>query len=490
MVYRGLAHQSISNATLHIVSSDLVISNAAAVASFGTSILLGDSDGGAITLGRLELPSAPQGSTVEIRSRGTVNGVPDQPIGTLRLAKLASSLRASVAHTPLGVSGAMAVVLDGSAVVDATEDFLSTDFPLALFARVAGIQVWASSGGLEEVIRFDDRQPISINGRSPVLGNRILIRSATNQAVPYPSSVQAVSRLDIVGAGLPSFRITDEELGKFRRRTRALGQARLLGVGDWVWMGNLVAGGAHPDGVEFPLAGKDAFTVYWRQLDRFGEVPPGAVLENCTVGYANGGLVPLLWSRVTSLGAQKEIVADFSALGSTSCRIAVLWTNVVVFSTSLDGARGLVARTTHWPAGLKGGSGQNESNNVYASWTWATPQSFDISNQSFQGDEVRVNAAPGEGYFGTQFSSIALQASGFNDISLVADIAEYRAPITAKLQAIGGVLVLSWDTADPGQILQSADNVDGPWKDVPGAVTSPCLVQPVGLQKFLRVIQR
>jgi hypothetical protein len=62
-------------------------------------------------------------------------------------------------------------------------------------------------------------------------------------------------------------------------------------------------------------------------------------------------------------------------------------------------------------------------------------------------------------------SSFTLQAQGFPELNLVADIAQTARPITAKIQNFGGVLGVLWDTFNPRQVLQGADDIDGTWTD-------------------------
>ncbi len=49
---------------------------------------------------------------------------------------------------------------------------------------------------------------------------------------------------------------------------------------------------------------------------------------------------------------------------------------------------------------------------------------------------------------------------------------------------------LMWDTAYLPKVLQGADVPVGPWTEVPGATSSPYLLQPVEQKKIIRVIQR
>jgi fibronectin type 3 domain-containing protein len=60
-------------------------------------------------------------------------------------------------------------------------------------------------------------------------------------------------------------------------------------------------------------------------------------------------------------------------------------------------------------------------------------------------------------------------------------------PLKLSIVLDGAGVVVSWDV--PGAVLQQADEVTGPWTDVPGA-SSPYRVQPTAPQKFYRLVLR
>jgi uncharacterized repeat protein (TIGR03803 family) len=487
LVYQGLAHESISNATLGVLGSDLVISNSANAASFGASVVLGDSSGATLTLDGRDLSGAPEGSSVELLSHGSVDGVPDQPISRLRVSNFGNGLRISADYSTLGATGITAVVLDGSRVADATEVFLATDIEPAQRVHLSSRATWASGRELKESIGFDDRLPISLNAKPPVLGDHILLTPQFDTSTAQSSGpIGTISRVALVGTGLPSFRITDEEPGKFLLEHHALGQATLLAMGDWMRVGNLASGDDALDGVEFSLAGKDTFSAFWRPLDRFGEVSPGAIVQASLV---TAGAQSFPWLQMISVGAQKEIRADFSALGVSSCLVEVRQSNEVVSSTSVPAVTGVAAQATDWPIGVGAGRDSNNPSNIYASWIWISPETFTVAGQAVVGDELRINAFPTGP--GLNVSSIRLQASGLPDLRIVYDATHSGAPITTGIQTFpGGILAISWDTSNPGQKLQSADDPHGLWQDVPGATTSPYLLVPKRTKQFIRVFQR
>jgi hypothetical protein len=84
---------------------------------------------------------------------------------------------------------------------------------------------------------------------------------------------------------------------------------------------------------------------------------------------------------------------------------------------------------------------------------------------------------------------VELEEAGGGSAAIGGERYEFVVPEQRPMIGLGagpGGLVLTW--AAPGA-LQAADNVIGPWADVPGAV-SPYTVQPVGARKFYRVIYR
>src|SRR6185503_15546138 len=119
-----------------------------------------------------------------------------------------------------------------------------------------------SRGSIATRLELTQPDPIMVAGDAPVIGNRIDITGFdpmhTNLA-----DVSSVSPLEILRAGLNSFRIVGEELGMFQRGHQALGQLRLLAVGDVLRVDNFAATSRETCSVRFPVSGADTFTAFW-----------------------------------------------------------------------------------------------------------------------------------------------------------------------------------------------------------------------------------
>src|SRR5262249_22169206 len=145
-------------------------------------------------------------------------------------------------------------------------------------------------------------------------------------------------------------------------------------------------------------------------------------------------------------------------------------------------APGLAPRAAEGPQGAGRAYPNPPTDPEYVGWVGPGPTSLEIYNQCIVGDQLPLSGLTNSCY---AIPSLSRQAAGPTEIDLVAARAEAHAPIPAKIQVFGGVLGVVWDTANPRQSLQSAENLLGPWTDVPGATTSPYLLVPEAPNKFL-----
>ena len=449
--------------------------------------MLGDASFGRVNIAGFA-PSDSDGATVQVRAVGTLNNVPEQYLGSVVATKSGSDTILSFDRTPLGANTSVVSVYDGPKLVKVGVDVANPTVRLPGGNWLCTPILASGPGSISTRIDLSELAFVLAIDNQPVKADRIEITMFDPMHLNQ-TDVSTVSRLEMLGAGLNSFRILGEELGKFQRRHQAIGGARLLAVGDLLRVDNLPTPAIPPRtaGVRFLLNDSDTFSAFWKQLDRFGEVPPGTMLRASLEGRTNGGGESLLgFTEITSLGVQKEIAADFSAAGVSSRLVDVLRGNVVLFSTTLGGAAGLVARTAEWPDGVR----TERSIPVFPdivriSWRWIAPVAIEVASRTYLADELRVSLEVAGGPI--LLSSLSLQASGFAQIDLVADIAHSSAPVTATARTIGGVLLIEWDVANPGQVLQGADAIDGTWADIPGATSSPYVVPTIGSKKFIRV---
>jgi hypothetical protein len=493
LVYRGLAHQPISNATLEVVSSELVVSNRAGASSFGASVVLGDAGYGVVQVGDFS-DADPNGASIHVRAEGTLDGVPGQYLGALVATKSGSNTLFTADRSRLGGDASVISVYDGPILVKTSVNLSNpvVRVPDRLRLGWRADPIWRMGpGSIPTLIEFPERVSIIVADDAAVTGDRVSI-SGFDPDHTNRTDVGSVSSLEIVGTGLNSFRVFDGELGMFHRGHQALGGTRLLVIGDALRVDHFAdyLDPAGPAGVRFPLNNADTFSAWWRTLDRFHPAPPPDALIRIggDGAFVGGQEQPLDSSQITLIGDTKEITSECIALGASSRRTEVYRNAALVLTTSISGNTGVVAQVRDWPVGagkmIVGPDGTLAD--VY--WRWLPATQFTINGQMVDGDELRIiaeNVPPLD-----HLSSFTLRAAGFPEINFVADIAQTTAPVTAKAQAAGGALVISWDVANPRQVLQQADNPAGPWTDVPGATSSPYLVNPVGAKKFLRVFQK
>lgn len=493
--FQGRAHRPVGFATLATPAgpdSDLVVSNLTANSSFGVSASPGQV--GFVTARWAGFNDAdPDGALVEASTFGTLDGIPGQYLGTVRATKDGRDILFSTDRSPLGTGPLLVSVFDHAQLAG-----VAARMPTGAMVRALGPGLDACSltptaprhpGSIATLIEFPAAVTLVLPDGSTTRGTRIVFDEFDPEHTNH-TEVSSVSRSDIRGAGLTAFRLKAEQSGAYRQAHQALGQARLLGVGTWLRLDHLVSAGSNPDGVAFPASGHDDTLVYWRQPNRFGETPPGAFLQaGLQPEESSAGPWPIPWFQVTGRDAGVTIAADLSPVGATSRRVDILHSNAVVFTTTLGAATGPVAQAAHWPAGFRGGNEPSLPGSLAGSWRWIAPEEFTIGGQTIAGDQLRVSAVPALGNIRPW--TLRLLAAGLPKLELAHETASTPAPIRTRITVLpGGTLVVWWDSSNPGQVLQIADDPGGPWSDIPGATASPYLLQPAGTKGFLRVAER
>jgi hypothetical protein len=352
---------------------------------------------------------------------------------------------------------------------------------------------------LRTYINLPERTEIEIPSAPPappIIGNRIVFDGCFTclpPGVPWTKDVTTISFFDVEGSGLSSFRIIEERLNKFGQLHRALGLAQLEATGTDLYVKNLVSGPDNPAGVEFNSGSTsyEASTyvpphVFWRPINSFGTVFPGAILRASVRGaFVNQGEQLLASSQITDLGSTKEITADHSALGATSRIVEVLSSNVVVYSANIVGSNGVVAHVSSWAEGW--GTVADFSVNCPVWRFWPTTL-FEVNNHSVAGDEIRI--APVGGTTPDHLSSFSLQAAGIPELELSAESVEATSPITMQIQRFGNAVAISWTPTGSGQVLQCANRVTGPYWEVPGGDAGSYVTSIGAKNQFYRVVQR
>lgn len=507
--FSGLSHLPIGQASLAVSSNEFLVTNLGTSNDYGASVALGSASFAEVSVVG-PIPAAPEGAEVRVKSYGELNGVRDQLIGSLIATKVGTNLQFSADLAPLDaplpgsptpdgpITDVHYLIFDGPIIVAGGPFTNTIRIPNKLrLAWLAGPWQMFRPGAFRASIELSNRTPVIISGQPSVLGTRVEFQVCWTCGNPSPQpslrDAPSLSRVDLVAHGLPSFIISHERLGLLAQAHEAAGLARILGVGKELHVRNLVSGAANPDGIDFPLGADyltNNFTASWRPVDAWSLMPTG-MIRAIARGSVTGGLDQVLGSTtITKLGLLKEIFADYGPVFPSSRRVEVLSNNIVVFSTSLQGASGVVGSVNDWPMGCGKTTVGPVGPLLCFYWRFWPHGQFLINSNSVSGDEIRILAenTPFPYAHLTQFS---LRAAGMDELILTATAAEHLNPIIIKAQRFGDTRAISWDTPNLRQILQSAGSISGPWGDVPGVTVSPYFAPiPTGSNQFLRVFQR
>jgi hypothetical protein len=493
-IFDGLGHVPIGAATFTTVSNELVVSNLVANANFGASIALGDAGGGELTLAGPD-DTSPSSAELRMSASGTLLGVPGQLLGMLTATKVGTNIQFSTDLTPAGASLLNISVFDGPNLVGVAAGVTNPIVALVPYGNPFFATRWQvlKDGFIRAYIHLPDRSAIQLPSPpplQPIFGTDIIIDQCPTCATPLPEpplkNVSAISRFDLVGTGLSSFRIIQERLGKFGQLHSAVGQAQVRGVATDLHLNNLVSGAGSPAGIEIPFT--PGGSMYWRQFDAFGMMPTGAMLRASVKGaFVNGAEQILASSQITDSGFQKDIYIEFSALGAPSRRMDVLSSSLLVFSESIPGTNSLMAHVSDWPLSC-GGTRESPTGPLRFFWRFWPTVNFEINNQVVAGDEIRI-VAENPSQTIDHLSSFDLRASSVDSLDLVSAGTEASSPPTLQIQRFGNVVAISWSPTGPLRILQCANRVTGPFWDVPGGDASPYVTPITATNQFYRLIQ-
>jgi hypothetical protein len=501
LIFNGLGHLPIGAATLTTVSNELAVSNLVANTDFGASIALGDGAGGDVTMIGPDDTSL-DGSSISLRAFGTLGGVPEQLLATLLATKVGTNIEYTPGLPPQGTVPVNISVFDGPRLVGVAVGTTNPVIIVPSKLRYAWLAGWAEiqQAFMRGYIHFPERTTVHIPSPPDfyVPATDIIIDQCLTCADPHPrpalKDVLAISRFDLIGSGLGSFRIIQDRLGKFGQPHSAIGQAQLQGFAGDLRVNNLVSGLGNMDGLEFfgLFTPQAVFGMYWRSFDQYGAVPTGAVaranIEGALVVNGTPGIEQVLASsQITDLGFTKEISADFSALNPGSMSVLVLSSNALVFSNSVAGSAGVVARVSDWGLGCGTGVPGHVGPPPAPWWRFWPTVLFEIDNQFFAGDEIRfIPTYPTNAI--DHVSSFSLQTFGIEDLQLSSEVLQ-PGPIQMQVQRFGDAVSIIWPYGTR-QVFQCAGSVKGPWVEVPGAL-GPVYVTPLaGTNRFYRVLQQ
>lgn len=345
VLYDGLRHAAIGDASLAVEDEELVVSTGeeGGVRSvFGTV--------GAASIGFAPFDLGEEGRRFEFSGAGTVGGESGRPIGTAALRGTGDTIEAGADYSEVGSEAVRVQVLDGQEVVADTvvegggvvaeiepgprglprlhhcyKD-ITPDFPLPC---------WRPIWDRDCVVTAID----GTEGR----GNRLRLLAADGEEL-----VENLQAFDLVAGGASGFRLRDVSVGLFGNLHSGIGEAVLetqypesrLGVGN-------VETGA--EGVSVNFGGVSAASVSFDPVDlgergrRFDVAGTGTV--DGEAGQSIGQI------SLGGTGDAIEAVADYSDVGSETVRVQVVRSGEVVGETVVPGGD-IVATVEPGPEGL------------------------------------------------------------------------------------------------------------------------------------------
>lgn len=317
--WAGLEHTPLGSAALIISPDDhLIVSNIGSSGLDGVSIDLGETAEGFLTQQPID-PIMPPGSWMRSDYYGEVNGVADQPAGSLGMEWVAGSIVALVDFTPLGSPTYTVELRDaGGNVLTVQSGLGDSEVSIRPFSgddvvcenRWTGLDTgWTWTWPTASV-------EVSFGTGDVFIANGILFLPD----LPPVGSVQ-VNRIDVLAAGMPSFETLGDKILVYETYHQAEGEAHLDASGGQLTVSNIGSSGL--DGVSADLGETTSSCVIWEFQD--GQVPaPGASFRYDALGNL-GGVPDQVFSSLVFdyVGGSIQVSADSTPLGSSTHRVQV-----------------------------------------------------------------------------------------------------------------------------------------------------------------------
>ncbi|MCG8408986.1 MAG: hypothetical protein MI923_27590 [Phycisphaerales bacterium] len=205
-------HSILGRATMEGSPDQLIVSNIGSSGEDGVDADIGQADDWSAFWQALDPSLLPTGAYMELQTNGSVNDVPDQLLGSVRIEDIGEQLQAAFDFSPLGASTYEVHVLLDGVLVD-SETGLSG--PSVTFDAVG-----CGGGGddnptdphvpgkeLKLVIYSPSPTPIMITGHAPVLGDEIV--AVPSDGTPF-IGIQHLTSFDVLAANIPQITILEE----------------------------------------------------------------------------------------------------------------------------------------------------------------------------------------------------------------------------------------------------------------------------------------
>jgi hypothetical protein len=324
LLYEGLVHSALGQASLSLQSNLLTVGNFGPNTQDGVIISGGDVVGMSAELDDLSFSDT--NSILRTTMRGTLNGTPNLPVGAVQVERVGSNLVLTADYTPVGsTSYTVEVWSHGTMVARQTNvvgQLATIGQPMAgrkcelicviiiiilvCIPLAAGIAVGPHVITLGAGLWTGVGDEIRVMPENPV------------------STVPSMHSMSLQGSSLASLTLTNEAVQMFGLEHHALGQAIFQAQSGQLTVTNLGTNGQDGVSVALPnnLTGWDA---HWLNPEGAGALPVGAYLKQQVIG--TGGSVTngvLETVQITKAGTSNYVIsADFSPVGAITRTVEV-----------------------------------------------------------------------------------------------------------------------------------------------------------------------
>lgn len=509
VIYAGLAHSPLGNASLNVSSNKLKVENIGSSGLDGCRVSLpANAVGWVAQFDPLDPTNAlPVGAYLEEQIVGPGGSGTNGELATMTMTKLdGTNWMMKANFSPLG-SALQRVVIRSNGVPIHTS-------PVSDRHEVRGCALPPAKPGLSlEMLCPWKWEPLKDYGFCVRWGlTNVYIPSSISVAtdgtntgtwggdevsfepVSITNTNATVTNIRLTGGGLPNFTITDESVAVPYAGLlhHSLGNATLNLVSNKLIVSNI--GSSGQDGVRIDMTTN--FTEWgtaWQPLDPNDTLPVGAYIQEQIIGTYGSVTHGLLGTTtITKVGTSNYVEsADFSPIGASNVTVQVFdGTNLVAETTVTETwpGSGIFTNLCHLPT-LPGDKHILLSPEVEAvfgiSMWWSfyevTPIWRPLDILPVLGDSVKVTPKAPSPWDYPYWDAAQLVASKIPVISITG---ETVSPLRLKGSLSSGQLSLQWFGSGT---LQESTNLST-WTDLPGA-TSPYSTAPTVARKFYRLRQ-